>query len=346
MSELEMRGYVVLLERVKSEVQSARTRAALAVNRELVELYWRLGRLILDRQDAETYGTKVIERLAADLRVAFPEMRGLGRRNLHYMRSFAETWPDVEVVQRVIAQLPWGHNVELLSGLDAPSDRVWYAEQAIANGWSRSVLAAQIMSKLHLRSGAAPSNFSTALPPPESELVQQLIKDPYHLDFLDLSTEATERMLENALIEQVERFLLELGQGFAFVGRQYALRVGDDDFFIDLLFFHIPTKRYVVVELKRSAFTPEAAGKLNFYVNVVDDQLRTASEASTIGLLLCRTRSDVVVRYALSGVATPMAVAGYTLADLPRDAQSALPIERLLIDVVAAGDDSDASGEE
>ena len=259
MSELEMRGYAVLLERVKSEVQSARTRAALAVNRELVELYWRLGRLILDRQDAETYGTKVIERLAADLRVAFPEMRGLGRRNLHYMRSFAEAWPDIEVVQRLIAQLPWGHNVELLSGLDAPSDRVWYAEQAIAHGWSRNVLAAQMMSKLHLRSGAAPSNFSTALPPSESELVQQLIKDPYHLDFLDL------------------------------------------------LFFHIPTKRYVVVELKRSALTPEAAGKLNFYVNVVDDQLRTANEASTIGLLLCRTRSDVVVRYALSGVATPMA---------------------------------------
>lgn len=346
MSELEMRGYAVLLERVKSEVQSARTRAALAVNRELVELYWRLGRLILDRQDVETYGTKVIDRLAADLRVAFPEMRGLGRRNQHYMRSFAEAWHDVEVVQRLIAQLPWGHNVELLSTLDVPSDRVWYAEQAIAYGWSRNVLAAQIMSKLHLRSGAAPSNFSTALPPSESELVQQLIKDPYHLDFLDLSAEATERMLENALIEQVERFLLELGQGFAFVGRQYALRVGDDDFFIDLLFFHIPTKRYVVVELKRSAFTPEAAGKLNFYVNVVDDQLRTDDEAATIGLLLCRTRSDVVVRYALSGVVTPMAVAGYTLADLPRDAQSALPVERLLIDVVAAADASHASGEE
>ncbi|MSY12384.1 MAG: DUF1016 family protein, partial [Actinobacteria bacterium] len=161
----------------------------------------------------------------------------------------------------------------------------------------------------------------------------------------DLSTQATERMLENALIEQVERFLLELGQGFAFVGRQYALLVGDD-FFIDLLFFHIPTKRYVVVELKRSVFTPEAAGKLNFYVNVVDDQLRTEHEAATIGLLLCRTRSDVVVRYALSGVATPMAVAGYTLADLPRDAQSALPVERLLLDVVAAAVDHDASGEE
>ena len=163
MSELEMRGYAVLLERVKSEVQSARTRAALAVNRELVELYWRLGRLILDRQDAETYGTKVIERLATDLRVAFPEMRGLSRRNLHYIRSFAEAWPDVEVVQRLIAQLPWGHNVELLSALDTAADRVWYAEQADGHGWSRNVLAAQIMSKLHLRSGAAPSNFSIAL---------------------------------------------------------------------------------------------------------------------------------------------------------------------------------------
>jgi hypothetical protein len=185
------------------------------------------------------------------------------------------------------------------------------------------------------------------LPPSESELVQQLIKDPHHLDFLDLSVEATERMLENSLIAQVERFLLELGQGFAFVGRQYALRVGDDDVFIDLLFFHIPTKRYVVVELKRSAFafTPAAVGKLNFYVNVVDDQLRTDGESGTIGLLLCRTRSDVVVRCALSGVATPMAVAGYTLADLPSDARSALPIERLLIDVAAAAADNTTQGE-
>ncbi|MSZ02867.1 MAG: DUF1016 family protein [Actinobacteria bacterium] len=185
-------------------------------------------------------------------------------------------------------------------------------------------------------------------------MVAQRARCPDHVEVapsqwcspFDLSTQATERMLENALIEQVERFLLELGQGFAFVGRQYALLVGDDDFFIDLLFFHIPTKRYVVVKLKRSVFTPEAAGKLNFYVNVVDDQLRTEHEAATIGLLLCRTRSDVVVRYALSGVATPMAVAGYTLADLPRDAQSALPVERLLLDVVAAAVDHDASGEE
>lgn len=346
MSELEMRGYAVLLERVKWEVHSARTRAALAVNRELVELYWRLGRLILDRQDAESYGTKVIDRLSADLRLAFPEIRGLGRRNLHYMRSFAEAWPDAVVVQRLVAQLPWGHNVELLSGLDAPADRVWYAEQALAHGWSRNVLAAQIMSGLHLRVGAAPSNFSTALSPSESELVQQLIKDPYCLEFLDLSAHATERMLENALIEQVERFLLELGQGFAFVGRQYALRVGTDDFYIDLLFFHIPTKRYVVIELKRAGFSPEAAGKLNFYVNVVDDQLRAGGEAATIGLLLCRTRDDVVVRYALSGIGTPMAVAGYTLADLPSEARSAVPAERLLIDAVAATPRSPQGGKE
>lgn len=339
MPEFEIVGYAHLLERVKLEVQSARTRAALAVNRNLVELYWRLGRLILERQDVENYGTKVIDRLAVDLRAAFPGMRGLGRRNLQYMRSFAAAWPEFEVVQRVVAQLPWGHNLELLAGLDKAADRVWYAEQAMEHGWSRNVLATQIMSKLHLRRGVAPSNFSTALPPAESDLVQQLIKDPYHLDFLDLAAGATERALENALIEQVERFLLELGQGFAFVGRQYALRVGDDDFLLDLLFFHIPTKRYVVVELKRGVFTPEAAGKLNFYVNVVDDQLRSLGEAATIGLLLCRTRSDVVVRYALSGLATPMAVAGYRLADLPHDARTAVPAEQHLIEVVAAADE-------
>lgn len=341
MPDIDLPGYAELLEQVKSEVQAARTRAALAVNRELVELYWRLGRLILDRQGVAAYGARVIDRLAADLSAAFPGVRGFGRRNLHYMRSFAEMWPEIEVVQRLVAQLPWGHNVELLAAPYPESVRLWYAEQAIGNGWSRGTLASHISSRLHLRSGVALTNFASSLPVGESDIVQQLIKDPYQLGFLGVSASSSERILENALVAHVERFLLELGEGFAFVGRQFPLRVGTETFFVDLLFFHIPTKRYVVVELKRSAFTPEALGKLNFYVNVVDDQLRTEHEAATIGLLLCRTHTEVVVRYALSGVTTPMAIAGYTLADLPQDAQSALPVETLLLNVVATTDPAD-----
>ena len=331
--------------RRRPQIQAARTRAALAVNTELIDLYWRLGQLILERQRDLGWGGKVIDRLSTDLRSEFPSMRGLGRRNLHYMRAFAGAWPDPEIVQRLVAQLPWGHNVELLTGLSEPSDRRWYAEQALTRGWSRDVLSFQIRSRLHLRAGAASSNFADTLPPAESDLVRQLIKDPYHLDFLEVADEASERDVERALISHVERFLLELGQGFAFVGRQYPLSVGGEDFFVDLLFFHIPTKRYVVLELKRRRFTPEAVGKLNFYVNVVDDVLRSENENPTIGLLLCRTRNEIVVRYALSGVATPMAIAGYRLAELPPDAREALSGEDDLLGVVdAAIDDNVGRG--
>ncbi len=266
-------GYASLLAEAKAAIVGARQRAALAVNAELLELYWRLGRLIVESQRREGYGARVVERLSADLRSVFPDMRGLSPRNLRYMRAFAVAWPG-EMLQRSVASLPWGHNVELLDRLDTMEERLWYAAKAVEHGWSRAVLAHQIMSKLHLRAGRAVTNFDRVLAVPQSELMQELTKDPYHLGFLGLAEEVSERTLEAALVAQVQRFLLELGQGFAFVGRQHHLDVDGEDFFVDLLFFHIPSKRYVVIELKRTEFTPEAIGKLHFYVNVVDDRLR------------------------------------------------------------------------
>lgn len=339
MSEIDVTGYAELLAQAKRQIHAARVRAALVVNTELIGLYWRLGRLILDRQRAEGWGAKVIDRLSAALRAEFPGTRGLSVSNLKYMRRFAEAWPDGEIGQRVVDQLPWGHNIELLAGPPTPDERRWYAEQALKRAWSRDVLAANIRSRLHARVGAASTNFAVTLPQGDSALFRELLKDPYHLDFLGLADEATERDLERALIAHVERFLLELGQGFAFVGRQYPLAVGGEDFFIDLLFFHIPTKRYLVLELKWKRFVPEAVGKLNCYVNAVDDMLRGGGENPTLGLLLCRTRNEVVVRYALSGVATPLAVAGYRLAELPPDARQSLPGEDVLVGAVRAADD-------
>lgn len=335
MSELDLPDeYLALLAEAKAAIVGARQRAVLAVNAEMLQLYWRLGSLMAEQRRTEGWGTKISERLSADLRAAFPDMKGLSPRNLRYMRTFAEAWPADSIGQRTVAQLPWGHNIDLLDRLDTVEERLWYASRAIERGWSRAVLTHQIMSKLHLRAGQATTNFEHALPAPQSELMQQLTKDPYHLEFLGLAEQVSERTLEEALVSQVQRFLLELGQGFAFVGRQHHLDVDGEDFFVDLLFFHIPSKRYVVLELKRTEFTPEAIGKLNFYVNVVDDRLRREGENPTIGLLLCTGRTESVVRYTLSGIATPMAVAGYQLTDLPPDALDAVPGEVGLIAAV------------
>ena len=231
-------SYASLLAKAKAAVRSARLRAHLAVNAEMVGLYWRLGRLILERQQAEGWGTKVIERLSADLRAEFPEMKGLSRRNLLYMRALAEAWP--EWVQQAVAQLPWGHITVLLDRLDDQALREWYAHQAVAHGWSRNVLVNQVMSQLHRRAGAAPSNFAATLPAGDSELVQQVTKDPYNLEFLDLRAEVDERRLEEALVAHLQRFLLELGTGFAFVGRQYRLEVEGQEFFIEPRVLHRP----------------------------------------------------------------------------------------------------------
>lgn len=252
-------------------------------------------------------------------------MKGLSRSNLHYMRAFAAAWP--EVVQQAVGQLPWGHITVLLDKLETVQAREWYAAQAVDHGWSRAVLTHQIMSDLRRRVGAAPSNFARTLPAGDSELVQEMTKDPYHLEFLDLDGQATERHLEDALMSHLQRFLLELGAGFAFVGRQYRLQVGAEEFFVDLLFYHVRLRRYIVVELKTRPFKPEYAGQLNFYVNVVDDQMRGDGDGETVGMLLCASHDEAVVRYALHGYATPMAVSGYRYRDLPDDVRGLLPAD-------------------
>jgi predicted nuclease of restriction endonuclease-like (RecB) superfamily len=278
----------------------------------------------VERQVEQRWGTGVVRRLAADLRGEFPDMTGLSFTNLKYMRTFAASWPD-PIGQQAVGQLPWGHVTVLLDKLHDRSTRDWYAERAVAEGWSRNVLVNQIMGRAHARAGSAPSNFAAALEPGESELAQQIAKDPYVFDFLRLTSTAAERQLEQGLMDQMVRTLQELGTGFAFVGRQIHFDVGGEDFYLDLLFFHVEQLRYVVVELKAGKFIPEHAGKLQFYVALVDDRLRRQTHAPTVGILICASRNDQTVRYALSRAGSPMAVSTYTYDALPPEEKVALP---------------------
>ncbi|KXU34441.1 hypothetical protein AXK12_00385 [Cephaloticoccus capnophilus] len=319
-------GYADWLAELKQRIHSAQQRATLAVNRELVLLYWQIGQDILARQASQGWGTKVIERLAHDLRAAFPDMKGFSPRNLKYMRAFAEAWPDGEFVQAALAQLPWYHQLALLDKLQSTEERQWYAAQALENGWSRNVLVMQIESGLRQRTGKAVTNFDQRLPAPQSDLARESLKDPYRLDFLGLGKEAQERAIEDALVKHVTQFLMELGAGFAFVGRQVHVEVGDKDFYIDLLFYHLKLRCYVVVELKAGEFQPEYAGKLNFYLSAVDSQLRHPSDNPSLGLLLCKNRDKVVAEYALRDMNKPIGVAEYQLVQaLPKELQTDLP---------------------
>lgn len=312
-SELLPDDYPQLLERLKREIGAARTRAVLAVNEELIQLYWRIGKEILERQQHEGWGTKVIDRLSADLRKEFPGMRGLSVRNLKYTRAFAECWPTRQLVPQPVAQLPWGHIRCLLDKVPAGDHaRRWYAERAVEGAWSRKLLEHHIASGRFEREGKALTNFSQALPSAEGELVQQIVHEDYNFEFLGLTERVREERLERSLVAEIERFLIELGAGFAFVGRQVPLQVGGEEFFLDMLFFHIPSNRYVVIELKLGKFRPQYIGQVNFYVNVVEDQLRLAHHDATIGLVLCASRNETVARYALDGIERPLGVARYT----------------------------------
>lgn len=332
-------GYGALLAALKEQIRSAQVRAALAVNRELVLLYWQIGREILGRQKQEGWGAKVIARLAQDLKQEFPEMKGLSRTNLLYMRAFAAAWTDEQIVQQVVGQIPWGHNVRLLDKVSDREQRLWYAQQTIAHGWSRAVLDHQIETKLYQRQGKAITNFEATLPSPHSDLANQLLKDPYTFDFLSLGAQAQERDLENALVERIRDFLLELGVGFAFVGSQYHLEVGGEDFYLDLLFYHLRLRCYVVIDLKMGDFKPEYSGKMSFYVSVVDDLLRHPEDRPTIGLILCRFRNQTIAEYALRDVNKPIAIARYQ-QELPEELREVLPsIEQLeaALDEMAPG---------
>jgi predicted nuclease of restriction endonuclease-like (RecB) superfamily len=319
-------GYSDWLSDLKGRIHSAQQRSTLAVNRELVLLYWQIGRDILSRQSQQGWGTKVIERLAQDLRTAFPNMKGFSPRNLKYMRAFAEAWPDAEFVQGVLAQLPWYHQIALLDKLPGPETRRWYASKAIEHNWSRNILVMQIESRLLERNGNAVSNFETHLPKAQSDLARESLKDPYRFNFLGLTIDAQEREIENALVKHVTDFLLELGAGFAFVGKQVLLDVGGDEFFIDLLFYHLKLRCYVVVELKAGKFKPEHLGQLSFYLAAVDAQLKHPQDGPTIGLLLCKSKNKVVAEYALRDNVRPISVAEYQLREsLPAELQASLP---------------------
>lgn len=332
-------GYADWLAEIKARVRAARQRAVLAANAELMRLYWQIGRDILNQQASQGWGAKVIERLAQDLRDAFPEMKGFSRANLMYMRAFSEAWSESEIVQQAVGQLPWGQNVLLLTRLKDRELRLRYAEQACRDGWSRTTLDVQIKNRLHERQGQAITNFESRLPAPHSELAHETLKDPYLFDFLGLGDEAHEREIENALVRHITRFLLELGTGFAFVGKQQRLEVAGDEFFIDLLFYHTRLKCYVVVELKATAFKPEHAGQLNFYLSAVDAQIKAPDDKPTIGLLLCKSQNRLVAEYALSGIDKPIGVAEYQLVRaLPEPLVTSLPTVEQLESELAHGD--------
>lgn len=311
-------------------VRVARLRAAAAANQELLRGYWEISSEILRRQQQEGWGAKVVDRLAADLRTAFPDIRGFSPRSLRYMRTFAAAWPDSSILQGGLARISWYHHVALLDKLDDPELRAWYGIRAAENGWSRDVLVYQIEGQLHERQGRALTNFQRTLPPPDSDLAQSLSKNPYLFEWLGLDERAAEADVERGLIRQIERFLLEMGEGFALVGRQHHLEVSGNDYYIDLLLYQLRLRCYVVIELKVGPFKPEYAGKLGFYLAAVDDLHKTAHDNPTIGLILCKSADETIAEYALRDHAAPIQISEYRTRPLPEPYRDALPsTERL-----------------
>lgn len=311
----EDENYFALLNGLKQRIRTAQVKAALAVNTELVLLYWQIGQEILQRQQEEGWGRKVIERLAKDLKREFPDVRGFSRSNLMYMRAFAEAWPNEQIVHQLGGQIPWKHNCVILDKLKDPSERCWYIQQTIENGWSRNVLVMQIESGLYARQGDAVTNFERTLPQPQSDLAQQLIKDPYNFEFLSISKDAQERELERGLIDHIRDFLLELGVGFAFMGSQYPLEIDGKDYRLDLLFYHAKLHCYVVIDLKMGEFEPAFSGQMNFYVSAVNHTIRSERDSPTIGIILCKSKSKTTVEFALDTVQNPIGVSTYKLRD-------------------------------
>ncbi len=328
-------GYGQVLDRLKAEVRAAQVQAHRVANAELLRLYRRIGQTIIEQQSEAGWGARVIDRLAADLRTEFPTMSGLSRSNLYYMRAFAAAWPEDEVVPRGVGQLPWRMVRCLLDKLDDRSARDWYAAKAAENGWALSVLEHQITTDLRSRAASAPSNFPDRLPPVDSDLAREAVKDPYVFDFLTLREGAAERDLEQAMMDRLQETLLEMGSGFAFVGRQMRFDIDGDEFVVDLLLFHVTQLRYTVIELKMGKFKAEYAGQLGFYIAMIDDELRRPEiHAPTVGILLCADRNERVVRYALRAAAAPMAVATYTYDKLPAAEKDALPNLSVLTDAL------------
>ena len=340
--------YDIFLNALKTRIRTAQTRASLAVNQELILLYWQIGQEILQRQQEEGWGAKVIDRLAKDLKREFPEMKGFSRSNLKYMRTFAEAYPAGEIGQQLAGQIPWFHNCMILEKVKDPQMRLWYVQKTIENGWSRNILVMQIESGLYQRQGGAVTNFERTLPPSQSDLAHQLIKDPYALDFLTLGEEAQERDLERGLVEHIRDFLMELGTGFAFVGSQHPLEVSGKEYRIDLLFYHIPLHRYVVIDLKMGEFEPQHSVQMSFYVAAVDNLLRTERDDPTIGIILCKSKDRTIVEYALQGSHLPIGVSSYQLqSKLPPALESSLPtVEQVEIALNTAAAEIEATLED
>ena len=317
--------YLSIIENIKREINAAQYRAALHVNADMLLLYYDIGCVI---NEHKTWGSKFIDNLAADIRLAFPKSKGYSVRNLKYMAKFAETYPEREFVQQVVAQIPWGHNIVILDKVNNLEERKWYIKNSAQNGWSRNVLVHQIESSLYQRQVLAEkvSNFENRLPSPQSELDAQTMKDPYVFDFITFKEDMLERDVEQALVRDVTRLLLELGTGFAFLGNQYHLNVGGDDFYIDLLFYNINLRCYVVIELKTGDFKPEYAGKLNFYLSAVDGILKKEQDNPSIGLLLCKSKNNVVAEYSLKDISKPIGVSEYKItSSLPDSLEKQLP---------------------
>jgi len=351
--------YGSLLTEIKDRIRQAQTRAALSVNAEMIGMYWDIGRMIHQKQQLEGWGRGIIPRLARDIRNELPEVKGFSERNIGYMIRFFREYGDPPILQQPAAKLPkeqafstivpqaaaqlqnletvtisaqlafgipWFHHVILIEKAKALPTRRWYMQQTIEQGWSRDTLAAMIKSNSHIRQGQAVSNFSDRLPAPQSELARQLLKDPYLFDFLTMEEPFHERELETGLVRHLERFLLELGQGFAFVGRQYHLEVSDKDFYLDLLFYHLKLRCFIVIELKKGEFKPGYAGKMNFYCSVVDDQFKNETDQPTIGLILCQTKDRILAEYTLRDIHKPIGISAYELTRaLPENLQSSLP---------------------
>jgi predicted nuclease of restriction endonuclease-like (RecB) superfamily len=312
------RSYEEFLEDIKARIRSAQARAARAINAELIDVYWQIGQEILRRQAEEGNrrgrgGPKIVERLSADLRAAFPGARGYSVSSLRYMRAFAAAWPEREMLQSGTGALPWGHIMLLLDKLSDRPTRDWYA--ARASGWSGAELEHHIASCLHERQAAAITNFDRALPIGDAEVVQRITRDPVVLDFVRLTEGARERDLEAALLIDIERFMLALGEGFYFAGRQKSLQIGEEEFILDLLFYHHPTRRFVVIDLKIGPFRAEFAGKMNLYVNAVNELIAHEEDRATVGFILCTDRDEAVAHLTLQGIVTPIAVTRYTVGE-------------------------------
>ena len=323
--------YQEFLADLKELIYSERLKAGAEINRRLVTLYWQIGQNILIKQKQNSWGAKIIDKLSQDLQRANLEMSGLSPRNLQYMRAFAEAWPDELFVQEHLTQITWYHNITLIEKLTSKEERLWYADKAVEHGWSRNILVLQIENKLYQRQGGASTNFSRTLPPPQSDLAHQLLKDPYNFDFLNLGKEAQEREIERSLLGHIREFLIELGSGFAFVGNQYHLEVAGKDYYLDLLFYHLKLRCYVVIDLKAAEFRPEDVGKMNFYLSAVDDLLRHADDKPSIGLILAKSKNKIEAEYALRDINTPIGISEFQLTKaLPEKLKGSLPtIEEL-----------------